>query len=212
MDKLQECVERLVSSGIQSYIGLLCCGERVRSRRVLSDTMQISSIAAGGPSALVALSGGDEGAERPIAPGPTVPGPAAPGPTAGGGAEPVSFVRCVAFFTLRSLLASLLVLRATAYWARVPALGELQQACAQFNRCLEEPDGRVGATRSDDGGPGTRPTIATKRTAPAAGQAPAASRTAIATKQAPAASRRLPLVAKFEVLDRGDLVETPNGR
>ena len=222
MDKLQECVDRLVSSGIQSYIGLLCCGERVRSRRVLSDTMQISSIAAGGPSALVALSGGDEGAERPIAPGPTVPGPAAPGPTAGGGAEPVSFVRCVAFFTLRSLLASLLVLRATAYWARVPALGELQQACAQFSRCLEEPHGRLGATRPDDGGPGTRPTIAAKRTAPATGQAPAAkhapvtetapaaSRTAIATKQAPAAKPRLPFVAKLEVLDRGDFVETPN--
>ncbi len=227
MDKLQECVDRLVSSGIQSYIGLLCCGERVRSRRVLSDTMQISSIAAGGPSALSCLSGGDGSAGRttvpgPAAPGTTAEGPAAPGTTAGGGAEPVSFVRCVAFFTLRSLLASLLVLRATAYWARVPALGELQQACAQFSRCLEEPHGRLGATRPDDGGPGTRPTIAAKRTAPATGQAPAAkhapvtetapaaSRTAIATKQAPAASRRLPFVAKLEVLDRGDFVETPN--
>ncbi len=172
MDQLQDCIDHLVSSGIRSYIGLLCCGERVRSRRVLSDTMQISSIAAGGPSALLGVSAGAAGATNREEGGRAAPGN-----------EAISFVRCVAFFTLRSLLASLLVLRATAYWTRVPALGELQQACARFNRCLEEPDGAVQTGRPDAG-----------RTAPA--------------EKPP----RSTLVAELEVLDRGDLVKTANGR
>ena len=114
MERLQECVDRVVSSGIRAYTGLLCCGERNRARRVLTDTMQISSLVWGGPSALVAVATADEA----------------------GRDGAVSYVRCMAFFTLRSLLASLLVLRATAYWARVPALEELQHDCALLNRCL----------------------------------------------------------------------------
>lgn len=113
--EMQSCVEHVVHSGIRAYIGLLCCGEQSRSRRVFSDTMQISSLAAGGPSARVpvALSGA---------------------PTAGA----ATLAHCLISFTLRSLLASLLVLRTTVYWSRVPALEELQEACVSLNRCLGE--------------------------------------------------------------------------
>ncbi len=197
MDQLQECIDHLVSSGIRSYIGLLCCGERVRSRRVLSDTMQISSIAAGGPSALVGVSAvAAEGTNR------------EEGGRAAAGDEAISFVRCVAFFTLRSLLASLLVLRATAYWARVPALHELQQACARFNRCLEGPAGAVVAAPPDVAGPDG----AVQAGRPNDGHRAQEAAVAPAGRHVPAERRHLPLVAKFEVLDRGDLVETPNGR
>lgn len=115
MEELQEHVDRLVTAGIRAYIGLLCCGEQVRSRRVLDDTMQISSIVAGGPSARFGLGG------RPI----TAREAAA---TAAN-----SLTRCLIYFSMRSLLASLLVLRATVYWERVPALRELQESCASVN-------------------------------------------------------------------------------
>ena len=118
MDQLLDCADRLVSSGFRAYVGLLSCGEQERSRRVLADTMQISSLIWGGPSALATI-GAVDGNER--------------DPT-------ISSVRCMAFFTLRSLLASLLVLRATAYWTRVPALEELQHRCAVLNRCLAVPE------------------------------------------------------------------------
>jgi hypothetical protein len=119
MDDVHECVERVVSAGVKAYIGLLCCGEKERSRRVFSDTMQISSLASGGPSARLPVSLAAE-----------------PNGRAEGGAD--SLARVLIFFTLRSLLASLLVLRVTAYWARVPALQDLQEACSLLNRCLGE--------------------------------------------------------------------------
>jgi len=55
--ELQSCVDAVVHAGIQSYIGLLCCGERARSRRLFADTMQISSLAAGSPAGGAGRSG-----------------------------------------------------------------------------------------------------------------------------------------------------------
>jgi len=84
--ELQSCIDAVVHTGIQAYIGLLCCGEQARSRRLFADTLQISSLAAGGPSARLPET--REGA--------------------------ASFGGVLIFFTLRSLLSSFLVLRATA--------------------------------------------------------------------------------------------------
>jgi len=130
--ELKRCIDDVVHAGVQAYIGLLCYGEQSRSRRVLTDTMQISSLASGGPSARFPVTTGI--AET----------------------SPVSLARCLTYFTLRSLLASLLVLRATDYWSKVPALEELHQACAALGRCLGEaghdaplPDGDdAAATRA----------------------------------------------------------------
>ena len=138
MDRLQECVDRVVSSGMQAYIGLLSCGERNRARRVLTDTLQISSLMWGGPSALIATANATAAAAATT--------------TAGGREGTIRSVRCIAFFTLRSLLASLLVLRATACWTRVPALEELQHDCALLNRCLAATDRDDGAGWDDGGG------------------------------------------------------------
>jgi hypothetical protein len=125
MDQLLDCADRLVASGIRAYTGLVSCGERDRSRRMLSDTMQISSLSSGGPSTVSALAPADGHG----------PGTA------------FAAVRCMVFFTLRSLLASLLALRATAYWTRVPALEELQLDCALLNRRLAESERDGGAPR-----------------------------------------------------------------
>ena len=131
MDQLQTCIDRLVSCGIRAYIGLLCAGEQVRSRRLLSDTMQMSSLASGGPSALRTRS--------------TRPDDIA---------QESSYLRCVAFFTLRSLLASLLVLRATGYWRRVPELQQLQHECGRLNRCLgNDADGNAAVSTAPSGSP-----------------------------------------------------------
>ncbi|MFW5689853.1 MAG: hypothetical protein ACOC1U_09795, partial [Spirochaetota bacterium] len=89
-------------------------------KRVLTDTMQISSLASGGPSATVA------------------------------GSERVFVARCLLFFTLRSLFASLLALRATAYWARVPELAELREACSLLDRCLDDDGSNAARCREDD--------------------------------------------------------------
>ncbi len=125
--ELQSCIDAVVHTGIQAYIGLLCCGERARSRRLFADTMQISSLAAGGPSA-------------------RLPGAHSAAASLGG---------VMIFFTLRSLLSSLLVLRATAYWSRVPSLVELQEACIALSRCLGTTvpraiGSRAGEARDDD--------------------------------------------------------------
>lgn len=126
MDEIRRCADQVVTAGIRAYIGLLACGEKERSRRLLNDTMQISSIASGGPSARIPVS---------LGPGEEPSRPVGGASTAGGSA---ALARVLVFFTLRSLLASLLVLRATAYWCRVPELRELQEACALLNRCLGE--------------------------------------------------------------------------
>lgn len=90
---LLHCVDSCVSAGIRSYVGLICCGELQRSRLLLSDSLRLSAIASGGPSAL------------------------------GQG-------RSLSLLTIRNILATLLVLRATAYWRKVAALRELQDRCA----------------------------------------------------------------------------------
>ena len=164
MDEIRRCTEHVVTAGIRAYIGLLCCGEKERSRRVLSDTMQISSIVSGGPSARF---------------------PLAPGGVATGGSQ--TLARVLIFFTLRSLLASLLVLRATAYWNRVPALRDLQEACALLNRCLGEGiaeaatgaavHDEVGEARrrldaGDDGDASSAPVTSRNATRPRAGSFP----------------------------------------
>ena len=130
--ELKRCVDDVVRSGIQAYIGLLCYGEQARSRRVLTDTMQISSLASGGPSARF--------------------------PVANGIAETntVSLARCLTYFTLRSLLASLLVLRTTDYWSKVPALEELHRACAELGRCLGEVGGDEASRFGGDDAAATR--------------------------------------------------------
>lgn len=127
MEDLQESVDRLVTAGIRAYIGLLCCGERVRSRRVLNDTMQISSVVSGGPSARFPLTHRSFPLRKATA------------------LAASSLTRCLIYFSMRSLLASILVLRATIYWDRVPALRELQESCASLNECL-------GSALPDDGG------------------------------------------------------------
>ena len=108
MEQLRYCVDRCVEVGIRAYIGLLCCGEVERSRRVFHDAMQLSSLARGGPSA----------------------------PVTGGTGPLGSLSRCLAYFTVRSLLASLLVLRTTVYWQRVPELRELQEVCGRLGEEL----------------------------------------------------------------------------
>lgn len=110
MEQLQECVDRLVSAGIQSYIGLLCCGEQKRSKSLLHDILQVSGLSNGGPSAKV-----------------------------GDGTRGVSYM--LMYFTLRGVLASLLVLRATAYWKKVPDLEQLQMCSRRLADALEEQAG-----------------------------------------------------------------------
>lgn len=132
MEELHRCVEAVVTAGIRAYIGLLSCGEKERSRRVLSDTMQISSIVSGGPSTRI--------------------------PVRRAAAGSAALARLLIYFVLRSLLASLLVLRATAYWRRVPALADLQDACALLNRCLGEgiAEAAMGGTARDEVGEARR--------------------------------------------------------
>ncbi|TVQ26789.1 MAG: hypothetical protein EA382_04800 [Spirochaetaceae bacterium] len=117
MDGLVVSVEAVVSTAIRAYIGLLCCGERERSRRLLSDALELSLLNGGGPSARVP-----------------------------GGAGSGALARCLVYYTLRSLLASLLVLRATVYWQRVPELEALKEACARLTAEIdgEPPDTVAG--------------------------------------------------------------------
>ncbi len=129
MAELHDCIDQVVSSGIQSYVGLLCNGELVRSRQLLADTVRLSSLAVGWSERclVVAESEADDG---------------------------VLSVRSRTLLALRGLLASLLLLRPTVYWARVPALRELQQQCARLNRCLDE--GETGPP-TERRHPGPRP-------------------------------------------------------
>lgn len=123
MDCVQESIEKLVSAGIRSYIGLLGCGERERSRRLFKDTLEISALVAGGPSAR-------------LSPLLATVRPGSPGPAAGhGGAQ--SAALCMVLLTLRSILATLLVLKASPYWRRVPVLDELQDHCAAVADLLD---------------------------------------------------------------------------
>lgn len=115
MELLGVAVENLVSAGIRSYIDLLGHGERTRSRRLFSDTLQLSALISGGPSARIS----------PMLVAETT------------SAHPMR--SCLILLTLRSILATLLVLKASAYWRRVPALEELQTSCVKVADCVGGP-------------------------------------------------------------------------
>ena len=115
MELLGIAIENLVSAGIRSYIDLLGHGERTRSRRLFSDTLQLSALISGGPSARIS-------------------------PVLVAETTIVHPMRsCLILLTLRSILATLLVLKATAYWRRVPALEELQTSCVKVAECVDQP-------------------------------------------------------------------------
>jgi len=115
MEPLRIAIEELVSAGIRSYIDLLGHGERSRSRQLFKDALQLSALMSGGPSARISpvLI-----AQEPIP----------------GNDHPMR--SCLILLTLRSILATLLVLKASAYWRRVPVLAELQDRCLQVANCV----------------------------------------------------------------------------
>ncbi len=116
MELLRTAIEELVSAGIRSYIDLLGHGERTRSRRLFSDSLQLSALISGGPSARIS----------PM----LVVGPELSPPND----HPMR--SCLILLSLRSILATLLVLKATAYWRRIPALEELQASCVRVADCV----------------------------------------------------------------------------
>ena len=133
MEPLRVAIDELVSAGIRSYIGLLGHGERTRSRRLFSDALQLSAMISGGPSARMSpLLVAEAPNDRPMA-------------------------ACLILLTLRSILATLLVLKATAYWQRIPALEELQASCSRVAGCMEEPVLQTPSTERTSGR--TAPTL-----------------------------------------------------
>jgi hypothetical protein len=104
-------MEELVRVGIRSYIGLLGLGEQERSRRILTDALQVSALVSGGPSARLPGTG-DFSAVRPLA-------------------------GCLVLLTVRSLLATLLVLKTTIFWRKLPQLEELLDCCFRAAACTE---------------------------------------------------------------------------
>ena len=111
MNRILSLCEKCVSTGVRAYIELLAYGELSRSRLLLNDVLTISTTISGGPSARV---------------GPRSIG-GADGSRAHSDSLRLSDRACLAVTesTARSLLATLLVLRTTAYWSRVPALQTL---------------------------------------------------------------------------------------
>lgn len=110
MDQLRSAVDELVRAGIRSYIGLLGHGERERSRRLFADALALSALVSGGPSArLPQLVAAEPG-----------------GPLHG----------CMVLVTVRSMLATLLVLKTTAFWRKVPVLEELLHCCVRTSECV----------------------------------------------------------------------------
>lgn len=100
MEEVRTETENLVKIGIRVYIELLAYGERVRSARVFRDVITVSALVAGGPSR-------------------RVPGKRRTGiPPAG-----------TIVATIRSLLATLLVLRSSRYWDLIPDLASLVESC-----------------------------------------------------------------------------------
>ena len=112
MEPLKVVIDELVSAGIRSYVGLLGHGERTRSRRLFKDVLQLSALMSGGPSARIS----------PIL-------VAEPLNTEAADDHPMR--SCIILLTLRSILATLLVLRTTALWRRLPELDELHSCCIE---------------------------------------------------------------------------------
>ena len=115
MERLRIAIEELVSAGIRSYIDLLGHGERARSRQLFKDALQLSALMSGGPSSRISpmliTEASTPGSDHPMR-------------------------SCLILLTLRSILATLLVLKASAYWRRVPVLTELQARCLQVANCV----------------------------------------------------------------------------
>ena len=115
MERLRIAIEELVSAGIRSYIDLLGHGERARSRQLFKDALQLSALMSGGPSSRISpiliAEASTPGNDHPMR-------------------------SCLILLTLRSILATLLVLKASAYWRRVPVLAELQARCLQVANCV----------------------------------------------------------------------------
>ncbi len=122
MDQLRTVVEELVGAGIRSYIGLLGLGEQVRSRRLFSDALELSAIVAGGPSARV----------KPMR-GALIRGEGVSYDSSGG-----PLMSCLVLLTVRSMLSTLLVLKTTVYWRKLPQLDELLQRCLRAAACVED--------------------------------------------------------------------------
>ena len=125
MESLHIAIEELVSAGIRSYIDLLGHGERARSRQLFKDALQLSALMSGGPSSRIS----------PILIAET---------SAPGNERPMR--SCLILLTLRSILATLLVLKASAYWRRVPVLTELQARCLQVANSVGHASGRTAGS------------------------------------------------------------------
>ena len=118
----------MVAEGVAVYIELLCSGEERRSKQLLRDLMQVSSLVAGGPSSRLGL--------RPEATNVSVDVNCT---------RERSIAWALVYFTLRSILSSLLVLRATSYWNRIPRLANLQACCRSVADLVEDVrEGRHG--------------------------------------------------------------------
>jgi hypothetical protein len=138
MERFFTCVDRMVAEGVAVYIELLCSGEERRSKQLLRDLMQVSSLAAGGPSSKLGSMRSAADTDRVAA-----------------GSPERSIAWALIYFTLRSILSSLLVLRASRYWNRIPRLENLQTCCRSVADIVEEiREGERGVpcTQCDEGG------------------------------------------------------------
>lgn len=133
MEALRVAIDELVSAGIRSYIDLLGYGERTRSRRLFSDALQLSAMISGGPSArispLLVAESINPSLEMTAECSCTRPEKMLNRP----------MTTCLILLALRSILATLLVLKATTYWRRIPALEELQASCIKVAEFMVSP-------------------------------------------------------------------------
>jgi len=114
--------ERCVAAGIRAYIELLAYGELKRSRLLLHDVLTLSTTVSGGPSTRAGAVIGNTASN---------PGPSAPDASARF-AAPGRMGQVVAESTARSMLATLLVLRTTSYWPRIPVLQTLLDSATRL--------------------------------------------------------------------------------
>ena len=139
MNRFLSLCEKCVSTGVRAYIELLAYGELSRSRLLLNDVLTISTTLSGGPSARVGpRSIGDAGGTRTQS-----------------DSLRLSDRACLAVTesTARSLLATLLVLRTTAYWSRVPALQTLLDTATRIGTLASRSSSAClpcGGARHDD--------------------------------------------------------------
>lgn len=135
--KSDECMR----IAVQAYVGLLCAGERVLSKELLRTSIDLAA-ALRRPCV---SSAGDRGGGR--------------GPRIALAAQeperddcPLSRRRLTLQLALRNLLTTLLLLRVTAYWRRVPLLEQLHLFCIAIAEETDPPPGtwRTARLRSAD--------------------------------------------------------------